>query len=182
MRLPTLSRLSLPVLACLTLAAPALAQAPATAPAIGTAPAATAKIDQVAFIAGQWVGTLGDRHIEQHWMKPQGTSMVAVYRNLQGSEPKLYELLAIEQEGDGLVLRIKHFAPGAGLAGRQAQGESINHKLVKVDRQSAVFEGTGENPNRVTFTRTSASALDITVERMRDGQPVKTVFAYKSVN
>jgi len=106
---------------------------------------------------------------------------VAAYRNVQGTEPKLYELLVIEQEGDGLVLRIKHFTPGAGLAGRQPQGESINHRLVKVDGQTAVFEGTGENPARVTFTRKSAGALDIIVARQRDGKVVDTVFAYTQV-
>lgn len=162
------------------LAVPTFAQSP-TGSAIGSAPPAAATIEQVAFIAGQWTGTLGDRHIEQHWMAPHGTSMVAAYRNVQGTEPKLYELLAIEQEGAGLVLRIKHFGPGAGLAGRQPQGESIDHRLVKVEGQTAVFEGTGANPNRVIFTRTRADALDIVVERMRDGQLQRTVFAYTRV-
>ncbi|HTV02067.1 MAG TPA: DUF6265 family protein [Luteitalea sp.] len=172
----TLFRVLSPAALVLALGASAFAQSP-----IGTAPAATATIQQVAFIAGQWTGTLGDRTIEQHWMAPLGTSMVAMYRNVQGTEPKLYELLAIEQEGTGLVLRIKHFAPGAGLAGRQPQGESINHKLVKVEGQTATFEGIGENPNRVIFTRKSADDLDIVVERMRDGKVQSTVFAYTKV-
>lgn len=162
------------------LSVPTFAQT-STGAAIGSAPPASATIQHVAFIAGQWTGTLGDRHIEQHWMAPQGTSMIAAYRNLQGTEPKLYELLAIEQDGSGLVLRIKHFAPGAGLAGRQPQGESIDHRLVKVEAQTAIFEGTGANPNRVIFTRKGADALDITVERMRDGQLQRTVFAYTRV-
>jgi hypothetical protein len=165
------------VLCTLLTASPSVAQDGA----IGAAPPAKATIQQVAFIAGQWHGTLGDRHIEQHWMAPLGTSMVAAYRNVQGTEPKLYELLVIEQEGDGLMLRIKHFAPGPGLAGRQPQGESVNHRLVRVEGQSAVFEGTGENPARVTFTRKSAGALDIIVARMRDGKIAETVFAYTQV-
>lgn len=174
----TLSRLALPAVLCTLLAASSsLAQ-----DRIGTAAAANATIQQVAFIAGQWKGTLGDRHIEQHWMAPVGTSMVAAYRNVQGAEPKLYELLVIEQEGDGLVLRIKHFAPGAGLAGRQPQGESVNHRLIKVEGKTAVFEGTGDNPARVTFTRKTDDALDIVVARMRDGKIAETVFAYTRVS
>ena len=172
----TLVRLISPAVLVFALGTAASAQAPS-----GAAPAATATIQQVAFIAGQWTGTLGDRTIEQHWMTPLGTSMVAMYRNVQGKEPKLYELLAIEQEGSGLVLRIKHFVPGAGLAGRQPQGESINHKLVKVEGQTAVFEGTGDSPNRVIFTRKSADALDIIVERTRDGKVQSTVFAYTRI-
>ena len=166
----------LSALLCAGLAASAPAQT-----AIGSAPPAAATIDAVAFIAGQWAGTLGDRHIEQHWLAPHGTSMVAVYRNVQGTDPKLYELLAIEQDGTGLVLRIKHFAPGAGLAGRQPQGESIDHRLVKVEGTTAVFEGIGPNPNRVTFVRKAPDALDIIVERARDGKPVATTFPYTLV-
>lgn len=176
MHIRTLSRVVVPAVLCTLLAA---SSSFAQDSAIGTAPAAKATIQQVAFIAGQWTGTLGDRHIEQHWMTPIGTSMVAAYRNVQGTEPKLYELLVIEQEAGGLVLRIKHFAPGQGLAGRQPQGESVNHRLVKVEGQTAVFEGTGENPARVTFTRKSADALDIVVSRLRDGKIVDTVFAYR---
>lgn len=172
----SLSRVSLPAVLCALLAA---SSSHAQDAAIGTAPAAPATIQQVAFIAGQWTGTLGDRHIEQHWMAPVGTSMVAAYRNVQGTDPKLYELLVIEQEGNSLVLRIKHFVPGPGLAGRQPQGESINHRLVKVSGQTAVFEGTGENPNRVTFTRKGPDALDIIVARVRDGKIAETVFPYK---
>ncbi len=177
MRIPSLSRLALAAVFCTLLpASSVLAQ-----DTIGTAPVVKATVQQVAFIAGQWTGMLGDRHIEQHWMAPVGTSMVAAYRNVQGTEPKLYELLVIEQEGDALMLRIKHFAPGPGLVGRQPQGESINHRLVKVAGQTAVFEGTGENPTRVTFTRKSADALDIVVARLRDGKIAETVFPYTRV-
>lgn len=177
MRIHSLSRLALAGVLCTLLpASSALAQ-----DTIGTAPPVKATVQQVAFIAGQWTGMLGDRHIEQHWMAPVGTSMVAAYRNVQGTEPKLYELLVIEQEGDALMLRIKHFAPGPGLVGRQPQGESVNHRLVKVAGQTAVFEGTGENPTRVTFTRKSADALDIVVARLRDGKIAETVFPYTRV-
>jgi hypothetical protein len=174
MRIRTLSRLALPAVLCTLLAA----SSSFGQDTIGTAPPVKATVQQLAFIAGQWQGMLGDRHIEQHWMAPVGTSMVAAYRNVQGTEPKLYELLVIEQEGDALMLRIKHFTPGPGLAGRQPQGESINHRLVKLEGQTAVFEGTGENPTRVTFTRKAADALDIIVSRVRDGKIADTVFPY----
>lgn len=148
---------------------------------IGAAPAVKATVSQLAFIAGPWTGTLGGRIIEQHWSAPLGNSMVAMYRNVQDGEARLYELLVIEQDGEGVALRIKHFAPGAGLVGRQAKDESVNHKLVRLDGQTAVFEGTGENPPRVTFTRTSPDALSIVVERMRDGAVAATTFPYTRI-
>ena len=164
------------LIAVLTTAASAQAQAGAAA-----APA-KASIDQVAWISGQWTGTLGDRTIEQHWMTPLGGSMVAMYRSIRENKATLYELLAIEQDGEGLVLRIKHFAPGAGLVGQEAKDESANHALVSLDNRKAVFEAsTATGPVRVTFTSPDPAALKIVVERQRDGKPVATDFNYKRI-
>jgi hypothetical protein len=152
------------------------------APAIGSAPRAKATLDQVAWIAGPWRGMLGDRQIEQHWMAPAANSMVAMYRSIQNDRATLYELLAIEQDGESLMLRIKHFAPGAGLAGREAKDESNDHALVRVDGRTAIFEGTGAtNPPRVTFTSPDPDTLTITVERMRDGKLASTDFRYSRI-
>jgi hypothetical protein len=151
------------------------------AAAIGSAPKAKAALGQVAWIAGPWRGMLGDRQIEQHWMTPAANSMVAMYRSIQGERATLYELLAIEQDGESLMLRIKHFAPGAGLAGREEKDQSIDHALVRVDGRTAVFEGTGANPSRVTFTSPNPDTLTITVERMRDGKLAATDFKYSRI-
>lgn len=152
----------------------------ATTPTAATSPRIRASVAQLGWIAGLWTGTLGDRTIEQHWLAPLGTSMVAVYRNVQGERPMLYELLTLEQEGDGVVLRIKHFAPGPGLVGRQEKDESVNHPLVALDGQTAVFEGglPGAAPARITFRRVDADHLTITVARLREGAPVATEFKY----
>ena len=144
----------------------------------GTAPV-KATVDQLAWVTGAWTGTLGDRTIEQHWSAPLAGSMIAMYRSIRDNRPTLYELLALEQEGDGVVLRIKHFAPGSGLVGREAKDESMNHALVRLDRRAAVFEGgTAASPVRVTFTSPGADTLTIVVERQRDGKPVSTEFKY----
>jgi hypothetical protein len=171
----------IPILAAVALSGTARVSAEQAA-AIGSAPRAKATLDQTAFIAGRWGGMLGDRKIEQHWMAPAATSMVGMYRSIQKERATLYELLAIEQDGESLVLRIKHFAPGPGLAGREGKDESIDHALVRVDGRTAVFEGIGaENPARVTFTSPDADTLTITVERMRDGKLVPTDFKYSRI-
>jgi len=158
-------------------------QASAQTPApIGAAPAVAAQVEQLGFISGPWQGALGDRTIEQYWSAPLGNSMVAMYRNVQNGQARLYELLVIEAEGDSVALRIKHFAPGPGLVGRQEKDAAISHKLVRIGKDTAEFEGTGENPNRVIFTRTSPTALTIRVERMRDGALTGTDFNYVTVS
>jgi hypothetical protein len=137
-----------------------------------------ARVQDLAWIAGAWTGTLGDRTIEQHWSAPLGNSIVAMYRSVRNNEAQLYELLAIEQEGDGVALRIKHFAPGPGLAGREAKDESVNHALVSLGDRTAVFQGTGEGPARVSFSSPDPQTLTIVVQRLRDGAPVSTEFKY----
>ena len=154
-------------------AAPAIAQPAA-------APPAKATIDQLAWIAGPWRGTLNDRTIEQHWTAPLGGSMLAMYRSIRDNRATLYELLAMEQDGETVVLRIKHFAPGAGLVSQEAKDESVNHTLVKLDTNMAVFEGgAAGSPARITFTRPDPGTLNISVERQREGKPATTEFRYK---
>lgn len=138
-----------------------------------------ATIDQLGWIAGAWTGALGDRTIEQHWSAPLGGSIIAMYRSIQNDRATLYELLAIEQEGEGLVLRIKHFAPGPGLVGQEAKDESMNHSLVSLDGRMAVFEAAAAGgPLRVTFRSPDPGTLNITVARQRNGVPVATEFKY----
>lgn len=145
-----------------------------------SAPPVKATIDQLAWVAGAWTGTLGDRTIEQHWSAPLGGSIIAMYRSVQANRATLYELLALEQDGEGVVLRIKHFAPGPGLAGQEAKDESMNHSLIGLDGRTAVFEGgAAGSPVRITFRSPDPGALNITVARQRNGAPVATEFRYK---
>jgi len=175
----TTGRLQAVVCGLLLSAAVAWAQPPAP---IGTASPAKARVDQLAWIAGNWTGTLGDRTIQQHWTAPLAGSMIASYRSIRDNRPTLYELLAIEEEGDGVVLRIKHFAPGPGLVSQEAKDESMNHPLVRVDGRTAVFEGgAAANPARITFTSPDPSTLTITVERHRDGKLTATDFKYRRI-
>ena len=150
-----------------------------TQPAVAAPAPAKATVQQLEWLAGAWSGTLGDRTIEQHWSAPVGNSIVAMYRSIRNNQVTLYELLAIEQEGDAVVLRIKHFAPGPGLVGREAKDESVNHTLVRLDGRTAVFQGIGgDNPAKVSFSNPDPQSLTIVVERTRDGAPASTEFKY----
>jgi hypothetical protein len=167
--------LAMVVCGALLAGAGARAQAPAAA-----APPFKATVDQLAWVAGAWTGTLGERTIEQHWSTPRGGSIIATYRSILGDRATLYELLALEQEGEGVVLRIKHFAPGRGLVSREAKDESANNRLVSLEGRTAVFEGDdAANPVRITFTSPDPATLKIVSERRRDGKPVVVEYNYR---
>jgi uncharacterized protein DUF6265 len=169
--------LAMAVCGALLAGADARAQAPAAA-----TPPLKARVEQLGFVTGAWTGTLEDRTIEQHWSAPLGGSIVAMYRSIRANRVTLYELLAIEQEGEGVVLRIKHFAPGPGLVSREAKDESANNRLVSVEGRTAVFEGgDAASPVRITFRSPDGSTLTIVSERRRDGAPVVTEYKYKRI-
>jgi hypothetical protein len=152
------------------------------APAPGQAAPAKATVEQLAWVTGAWTGKLGERTIEQHWSAPLAGSIIAMYRSIQANKPTLYELLAMEQDGEGVVLRIKHFAPGAGLVGQEAKDESVNNTLIQLEGRMAVFEGgVASSPTRITFTSPDPDTLNITVGRQRDGKPVSTEFKYTRI-
>ena len=153
--------------------------APATAGAIGSAPRAKATLDQVAWIAGPWEGMLGDRKIEQHWMAPAANSMVAMYRP-EGSRDML-ELLAIEQDGEALILRISTSCQDRGSPdAKRRTSRSTMRSCASTDARRSSKAGA-ENPSRVTFTSPNPDTLTITVERMRDGKLVPTDFKYSRI-
>jgi hypothetical protein len=163
-------------LAAMAAAVTVSAQAPAPAAPV------KATVEQLAWVAGAWTGKLGQRTVEQHWSAPLGGSIIAMYRSIQADKATLYELLAIEQEGENVVLRIKHFAPGPGLVSQEAKDESVNQTLVKLEDRLAVFEGgTPASPVRITFTSPDPSTLNITVARQRNGAPVSTEFKYTRI-
>lgn len=125
---------------------------------------------------------LGDRTIEQHWSAPLAGSIVAMYRSIQGGRTTLYELLAIEQAGEGVVLRIKHFTPGPGLVGQEAKEQSNDNALVSIDGKTAIFQGgTAESPVQIRFTSPDPDSLNITVTRQRSGAPAATEFKYHRI-
>ena len=174
MKSQTVVRGALCALILFSAAGGARAQTPPGPPA-----AVEASLDGLAWITGGWTGTLGDRTIEQHWSAPLGGSMLAMYRSIRADRATLYELLAIEQDADGIVLRIKHFAPGPGLVSQEAKDQSIDHRLVSVEGRTAVFMGVAaENPARITFSSPDPGRLTISVEREREGKRVATEFNY----
>ena len=113
----------LPLLTCLallpaTLAAQSPAQSPARPPATehtlvlddpAERPAAT--IDQVAWIAGSWVGSAFGGQTEEVWTRPTAGTMVGLYKHRGEDGVSFYEFQVIVEEGGSLTWKVKHFGP-----------------------------------------------------------------------
>src|SRR5687767_13106798 len=77
----------------------AAVQAPAPGPGV---PTGAPSIRDVAWIAGCWDATRNGRHVAEHWMAPEGGTMMGVSRTTAGDKTTEWEFLIIRQGAQGL--------------------------------------------------------------------------------
>jgi hypothetical protein len=105
----------------------------------GTTAAPAARIDQLAWLAGQWrgEGTPADR-IDGFLLPSSGGGMVGVFRRVRGGQVTSHALATVDQAGDSLVLRTKIF--DSMVRGRESQEAPSPQKLVSLSPDEVRFE------------------------------------------
>jgi hypothetical protein len=93
-------------------------------------------------MAGRWIGEHDADRIEEVWSDPHAGMMLGMFRWHQDGAPRFYELLTLEPEGDRLIFRIKHFAPG--LVGWEEKDRAVTLDLVSLREGEAIFLKRGE--------------------------------------
>jgi len=54
-------------------------------------------------MTGHWAATVGDVHMEEAWIGPEGGVMLGVHRDVRVGGTAFFEYLRIEERADGLV-------------------------------------------------------------------------------
>ena len=122
--------------------------------AAGTAPS----ISEMAWIAGHWVDESDGDLSEETWLPPSGDSVAGMWRWVVSGKVKLYELLTITAEPDGLVMRLRHF-DRAGV-GWEDKDHPVVLRRVRAKEGEAVFEGQGTKGFlRLTYRRVDPETL-----------------------
>jgi hypothetical protein len=98
--------------------------------------------EQLAWMTGRWVGEHDADRIEEVWSDAQPGMMLGMFRWHRDGQPRFYELLTLEPEGDRLIFRIKHFGPG--LVGWEEKDEAVTLDLVSLRAGEAIFLKRGE--------------------------------------
>lgn len=132
----------------------------------------------LAWFTGSWIGSAGEDTIEEHWSEPGGGTIVGMFRWIKASDGRVrfYELEAIEPEGDGVIMRVKHFDPG--LVGWEAQNAAHNFYLVYLESNRAVFYERDEaDPRWVVYQLEPPDRL--TIWFTKDVEPVSDVPVFK---
>jgi hypothetical protein len=132
------------------------------------------KIEAANWLVGRWQSPAGERvACEEHWTAPVGGAMVGMFRVASGGRPGVYELLLLEEEADGVWMRLRHFRPQM-VAMEQ---EPLKLKLTSAAADKLVFENpTDGRPKRIIYAL-AGDDLTATVETERDGKA--TTFALK---
>lgn len=141
----------------------------ATLAGAAQAPAATAPptVNDVAWIAGCWDATRNGRHVAEHWMPPEGGTMMGVSRTTAGPKTVEWEFLIIRQTARGLDYVAKPSGqPEATFTATRASAGEV------------VFENPAHDfPKRISYKR-AGDALTASIEGPMNGQNRKIDFAY----
>jgi hypothetical protein len=98
-----------------------------------------AKINDVAWLEGTWVGQGLGGQTEEAYASPLGGAMVGYFRFVKDNKVVFYEIVTIVEMNGSLAMRLKHFH--ADLKGWEEKDEMQEFKLVAIEGQTAYFEG-----------------------------------------
>lgn len=132
-----------------------------------------ADLDAVAWIAGHWRGEAFGGIAEEVWTPPLGDSMMAAFKVTVDGKVKFYELETIMEQGETLILKLKHFS--SNLHGWEEKEETVDFKLVKLTEDRVYFDG-------MTFEKVSAEKMNVYVLTGNEGAEQETKFAYDRVS
>jgi hypothetical protein len=132
-----------------------------------------AKLKQVSWISGNWMGEAFDGIIEENWSAPLGDSMMGAFKLVVNNKVEFYELCTISEEDDSLIFRLKHFSNN--LKGWEEKDEMITAKLVKIENQKVYF-------NDFTFERIDNELNIYVVFKEENGVEQEMKFNYKLKN
>ncbi len=125
-------------------------------------------MEQLAWMAGAWEGTMGKASIEEHWTHPAGGTLFGVSRTVVAGQTVAFEFLRIETRADGIFYVAQ---PG----GRPP----TDFKLTRLEKQEAVFENPEHDfPQRIRYRKNADGTLDARVEGQEKGKPAALDFHF----
>ena len=135
---------------------------PAAIPAPTGAASVQAKISQLAWLGGTWIGTTTTGAFEERWTPPAGGSMQAVARTLSSGTMRGFEFLCIVERSGGLVYQ-------AMPNGRQPATDFV---MTKIDANSATFENPANSfPKMIRYTLGADGSLEAVISGTEKQKP-----------
>jgi hypothetical protein len=113
------------------------------------------RIEDLAWISGDWETAPGKLQIDEHWSKIAGGSLIGMSRTVAGGKTVFFEYLRIEQRGPDLYY----------VAHPRARNPGTDFKLVRLNGQEAHFENPAHDfPKRIIYRKHGDGALTARIE------------------
>lgn len=133
-------------------------------------------VEDLAWMAGRWVGESEGRRLEEHWSEPAHGQMTGMFRWIEEGSVRFTELLVIETGPAGPVLLIRHFDPGL----EPWEEDPVRFELVEVAGHHATFGAEEEDgPTRLIYESTHPDTMTAVLEKPRAGETGRTEFRYR---
>ena len=131
-----------------------------------------ARIAEVAWLTGYWVGEGLGGEVEDVWLPPKAGVLLGAFRlHRTDGKPGFYELFAIEEVDDTLQFVVKHFHPD--WVGWEEKDKALRIRLSRVSADEIAF-------GRIVFQRTAPDRLVVKLAiREKDGTLRHETLAYR---
>jgi len=132
-----------------------------------------ARLEDLAWLQGQWEGPGISGPATEVYSAPGGGQIVGHFRQLRDGRVWFFEITAIAQVGASLEYRLKHF--NEDLTGWEEKDRVLKFPLVAVERDAWYFDG-------LTIRRDGADGMIGAVRiANKDGTSREAVFRYRRV-
>lgn len=160
------------------------------APAVQEATPCVAGVARLGFMSGDWTHTDPSGVWEERWSAPLAGCIVGSLRWVREGEPRMYEMLAIEEDEQGHVrMFVRHFHKGLKPWEKEAGVDTPTPAwvLTHVENGRAVFENTAVGfPAKMTYEGVGGrggvyASLKVTLEGQERGVVRHVVFQFSRI-
>jgi Domain of unknown function (DUF6265) len=129
------------------------------------------KLADAAWLAGGWKSDPAEKMaMEELWQAPANGSMCGTFRMSSAGRPALYEFLLLEEQADGVWMRIRHYGPEMA----DKDEKPVRLKMAEASDRRLLFTNPDNgNPKRVVYERDGKEGLVVVVETERESKPAQ---------
>lgn len=128
-------------------------------------------VQDAAWLTGCWSLAQGGRTVREHWMPPEGATMLGMSRTVSGGKTIEYEFIVIRQGTKGLEYVAKPWG----------QTEAV-FTSTRVDPREIVFENLAHDfPTRISYANTD-DGLVASISGAMNGKPRTIEFRYSATD
>jgi hypothetical protein len=158
-------------------ATPAASPSPAPSAADVDTSGLPAKLDDFAWMVGEWTGKLGEMSAYETWSAPRAGVMMGSFQLHAEGRSRVLEFMVLRQAGERIELRFRHF--NDKLTAFEEKEKPLIVILDRHEGNSWSFRNPyGDRPTRVTIHRPEDDRMSVEVETMRAQGPHTFVAEY----